>query len=92
VLKGWLEWGQGEFSYMAPEAGAICYARYRTDVNSSELAERARRDHDVLVVPGDQFSMDHFVRLGFGPPKDELIEALLRVSEAFGRPKRVRDP
>jgi hypothetical protein len=92
VLNGWLEWGRGEFGYTAPEAGAICYARYHSDVNSSELAERLRRDHDVLIVPGDQFTMDRFIRLGFGPPKAELIEALDRVSRAFGRPRRFRDP
>ena len=92
VLNGWLEWGRGEFGYTAPEAGAICYARYRSDGNSSELAERLRRDHDVLIVPGDQFTMDHFIRLGFGPPKAELIEALGRVSRAFGLPRRFRDP
>jgi len=92
LLSSWLEAGRGEFSYRAPDAGAICYARYRSPVNSSELAERLRRDHDVLIVPGDQFSMDHFIRLGFGPPRPDLIEALLRVREGFGRPRRFRDP
>jgi len=92
VLNGWLQWGRGEFSYTAPEAGAICFARYRSAVNSSELAERLRRDHDVLIVPGDQFTMDRFIRLGFGPPKAELIEALVLVSRGFGRPQRFRDP
>jgi aspartate/methionine/tyrosine aminotransferase len=83
VLDRWLSAAGGEFTYRAPDAGAICYARYRSAVNSSELAERLRRDHDVLIVPGDQFATDRFIRLGFGPPKPELEAALERVGKAF---------
>jgi hypothetical protein len=52
-------------------------------VNSSALAETLRVEHDVLVVPGDQFGMDRYLRLGFGPPAHELEEALARVALAF---------
>jgi aspartate/methionine/tyrosine aminotransferase len=85
VLDQWLAAARGEFTYRAPQAGAICYTRYRSAVNSSELAERLRRDHDVLIVPGDHFAMDGFVRLGFGPPAAELEAALARVARAFER-------
>ena len=82
-LERWLT-GQGEqFTYRAPDAGAICYARYRSGINSSALAERLRRGHDVLVVPGDQFGMDHFIRFGFGPLPDDLEAALARVATAL---------
>jgi aspartate/methionine/tyrosine aminotransferase len=87
VLDRWLSAGGDEFAYRPPEAGAICYTRYRSAVNSSELAERLRRVHDVLIVPGDQFLMDRFVRLGFGPPRAELEAALARVARAFERPR-----
>ncbi len=83
VLERWFRAQAGEFTYGASEAGAICYARYRAPVNSSALAERLRRDHSVLVVPGDQFGMDHFIRFGFGPPARELEEALEQVGAAF---------
>jgi aspartate/methionine/tyrosine aminotransferase len=79
VLERWLAAQNGEFAFRAPQAGAICYARYRSAVNSSELAERLRRDHDVLVVPGDHFGMDRFIRFGFGPPQADLEAALARV-------------
>ena len=52
-------------------------------LGSSALAEKLRVEKDVLVVPGDHFGMDGFLRLGFGPPQDELQEALARVGEAF---------
>jgi hypothetical protein len=38
---------------------------------------------DLLVVPGDHFGMDGYLRIGFGPPVGELEEALGRLAEAF---------
>ena len=83
VMERFLTAMDGEFTYRVPDAGAIVYARYRAGVNSSALAETLRRDHDVLIVPGDQFGMDRFVRLGFGPPAEDLEAALERVALAF---------
>lgn len=64
------------FTYTAPHAGAIVYARYQLPVNSSQLAERLRADHSVLIVPGDQFAMDGYVRIGYGLPHNDLERAL----------------
>jgi len=83
LVERWLAAQDGEFAFRAPDAGAIVWARYRSDVNSTALAESLRAEHDVLVVPGDQFGMDRWVRLGFGPPAAELEEALARVALAF---------
>jgi aspartate/methionine/tyrosine aminotransferase len=83
VLADWYVTMGGEFTSRAPDAGAISYARYRSDANSSVFAERLRRDFDVLVVPGDQFEMDRFIRFGFGLPRTDLEAALDRVATAF---------
>lgn len=83
TVSDWLEGHADLFSWRPPEAGAIAWVRYRADIGSAELAERLRRDHDVLVVPGDHFGMDGFIRLGFGLPRQELTEALGRVGSAF---------
>jgi aspartate/methionine/tyrosine aminotransferase len=83
TLERWLASFGDQFTFRAPDAGAICYARYRSGINSSALAERLRRGHDVLVVPGDQFGMDHFIRFGFGPPQADLEAGLGRVAEAL---------
>ncbi len=83
VLSDWMD-SQGErFSYRAPDAGAICYVGYHTNVNSSEFAEKLRTEMDLLVVPGDHFRMDGYLRLGFGLPIHELEEALGRLAKAF---------
>jgi aspartate/methionine/tyrosine aminotransferase len=83
VMKDWIESHGDFFSYRPPDAGAICYVRYHSDVNSSAFAEQVRTTKDVLVVPGDHFGMDRYLRLGFGNPRDELLEGLGRISEAF---------
>jgi len=83
VLEDWMSAQGGRFRYRRPDAGAICYTHYDASVNSSEFAERLRVDKSLLVVPGDHFGMDHFIRLGFGNPEDELIEGLGRIRDAF---------
>jgi len=88
VLEEWMAAQDGRFRYQAPDAGAICYTHYDTDVNSSAFAEKLRTEHSVLVVPGDHFGMDHYLRLGFGNPKDELLEGLARVRTAFDEVSR----
>jgi aspartate/methionine/tyrosine aminotransferase len=83
TLTEWLD-ARGElFRYTAPDAGAICWIRYDAPVSSSELAEKLRIEKDVLIVPGDHFGVDRCMRIGFGPPKEDLLTALGRVSDAF---------
>ena len=83
LLEEWMQAQEGRFRYRPPDAGAICFAHYDAPVNSSEFAEKLRVQKDVLVVPGDHFGTDEFVRIGFGNPAGELLEALERVGEAF---------
>lgn len=35
----------------------------------------------MLLVPGDHFEMDGYLRFGYGPEKDYLLKALARVEE-----------
>jgi aspartate/methionine/tyrosine aminotransferase len=78
-IEEWLKGRSEIFNYVAPRAGAIVYTRYNLDINSSALAQRLKDECSVLIVPGDHFNMDGYMRLGFGPPESELMEALERV-------------
>jgi aspartate/methionine/tyrosine aminotransferase len=80
ALTGWLDERPDLFSYQPPDAGAICYVRYSLNINSSDLAERLRSEKSVLVVPGDHFGMDHYLRVGFGNPSTELELGLERIA------------
>ena len=42
-----------------------------------------RAEKELLVVPGDHFGMDQYLRIGFGNPRDELLDGLGRISDAF---------
>lgn len=77
-LERWAR-SDGAFVYRPPDAGAICYMRYLHDIPSAELAERLRVEQDVLVVPGEHFGMDRFLRIGYGIRGDLLTRALDRV-------------
>ena len=83
LLSSWMDAQEDRFRYRPPDAGAICYTRYNASVNSTEFAETLRTEMDLLVVPGDHFGMDHYLRLGFGLPAAELEEALERMASTF---------
>jgi aspartate/methionine/tyrosine aminotransferase len=79
LIEGWLR-SAGGFEWIAPEAGAIVYVRYRHPINSTTLVTRLREEHGVLVVPGDHFGMDGYLRLGFGEPSEYNRAGLERLS------------
>ncbi|HJZ76546.1 MAG TPA: aminotransferase class I/II-fold pyridoxal phosphate-dependent enzyme [Vicinamibacterales bacterium] len=81
VMAEWLDAQAGLFSYAQPDAGAIVYVRYQHPVNSTDFVTRLRIDKGVLVVPGDHFGMDHYLRLGFGEAPEYLRAGLARVHE-----------
>jgi aspartate/methionine/tyrosine aminotransferase len=83
VVEAWMRDQEGRFRCRPPDAGAICYARYDAAINSTAFAEKLRVEKSVLVVPGDHFGMDRYVRIGFGNPTEELTEALGLVGDAF---------
>ena len=78
-----MEWvdGQDRLKTIVPKAGAFLMLSYEQDINSSELAERLRVEKSILVVPGDHFGMDGWLRVGFGDDTDTLRRGLDRLSE-----------
>ncbi len=79
LLVDWVAERGDAFSMVPPRAGAIAFLRYAMAENSTRLAERLRIEQDVLVVPGDHFGMDGYLRIGFGGPAEGLREALGRI-------------
>ena len=80
LVENWLR-ANGGFQWIAPEAGAILYVRYGHKVNSTELVNRLRQEKSVLIVPGDHFGMDGYLRLGFGESPDYINAGLGRVRD-----------
>jgi aspartate/methionine/tyrosine aminotransferase len=83
VLTGWLDAHGERFSYAPPEAGAIVYTRYHDAINSTTLVNRLREQKSVLIVPGDHFGMDGYLRIGFGSDTRYLRDGLDRLADLF---------
>jgi hypothetical protein len=81
LVAEWLASRGPEFSYAKPDAGAIVYVRYRTPINSTALVTRLRIERSVLIVPGDHFGMDGYLRIGFGEDEHYLRRALARIAD-----------
>jgi len=82
IIDGWLSEHAG-FSYAPPDAGAIVYTQYHHAINSTELVTRLRVEKSLLIVPGDHFGMDRYLRLGFGDDPEHLRQGLARFGEAI---------
>jgi hypothetical protein len=80
LVEDWLR-AAGGFHWIRPEAGAILYVRYDHAINSTVLVTRLREEKSVLVVPGDHFGMDGYLRLGFGEPPEYNRAGLDRLRE-----------
>lgn len=81
VLQEWMNSHPDSFSVTPPGAAAIAFVRYHFDINSTRFADRLRQEKSTLIVPGDHFGMDHFMRISFGLPHDYLVPALDRIHD-----------
>jgi aspartate/methionine/tyrosine aminotransferase len=79
ILRDWIAARAPLLSHVAPEAGAIALVRYQHAINSTHLIERLRDESSVLVVPGDHFEMDGYLRIGFGTDAAHLTASLERI-------------
>jgi aspartate/methionine/tyrosine aminotransferase len=83
IVASWIADRAPALSHVAPEAGAIAFVRYRHGVNSTALVERLRDERSVLVVPGDHFDRDGYLRIGFGSDPAALASALAHIGEVL---------
>jgi len=88
ILERWYEDHSDVFSYVKPKAGAISFAKYDMNVNSTVIAERLVKEESVLVIPGDHFLMDGHMRIGYGSNARHLETSLALVADLFNRMQR----
>lgn len=85
VIEAWLKRFGDTFTWHAPQAGAICFAKYRQRVAGPELVEKLRAEHGVLLVAGEHFGMPQYLRFGFGGELNHLQEALAETERGLKR-------
>lgn len=83
--EAWLAGCGHRFEWSTPDAGAFVFARYDLPIGSTALTTRLREEESVLVVPGDAFGMDGYLRLGIGERGDYVMEGLARFKALLDR-------
>ncbi len=83
ILMSWLEKQGGLFRCIPPQAGAIAFPHYDLDIGSKALVDRIRETKSVLIVPGDHFSMEGYLRIGYGEEREKLEKALALIEETI---------
>lgn len=80
-LQAWMVEQPGELALTLPKAGGMAFIRYHLDMNSTELTTRLREEKSVLVVAGDCYGLDGYLRIGFGAEPAYLHAGLERIGE-----------
>jgi len=83
VFQNWLDKRKHLFDFIPQKAGAMSFVRYHFDMNSTILTERLRKEKSLLIVAGDCFGMDNYLRLGIGSEKEYLLKGLQRLEEGL---------
>lgn len=79
IVTEWVAGLGAGFSFVAPQAGAICFMQYPGDYPSLELSERIRQRQNTLVVPGSYLGMEGYLRIWLGGKPEYLKEGLRRI-------------
>ncbi|MHA2357079.1 MAG: aminotransferase class I/II-fold pyridoxal phosphate-dependent enzyme, partial [Candidatus Thorarchaeota archaeon] len=66
------------FEYIPPQAAAICFPKHNLPISSLELVDRLLREKSLLIIPGEHFGMEKYLRIGFGYDSENLREGLSR--------------
>lgn len=85
LVDRWLRTSGLPFTWTLPDAGAFVFARYALPLSSTALVTRLREEESVLVVAGDHFGMDGYLRLGCGEDADYVAEGLNRLRAVMSR-------
>ena len=75
-LARWLDEHSDMFWLVPPQAAALAFVGYRRSINSSELALELIKQKSILMVPGDGFGVDLFLRISFDVPEAVLLAGL----------------
>jgi hypothetical protein len=85
LLAEWVAQHARWFTHRAPEAGAIAWLGWRGPGSADELARSVLEKRSVLIVPGSQFGMEKYLRIGFGGHAETLHSALARITDLLNQ-------
>lgn len=84
IIEKWVQKHSSIFSLISPKAGGFAFIKYDSSIlplKSKEFTSRLRDEKSVLIVGGDCFGMEYFVRIGIGSEPEYLRTGLGLISE-----------
>ncbi|MFO7245551.1 MAG: aminotransferase class I/II-fold pyridoxal phosphate-dependent enzyme [Thermaerobacter sp.] len=79
-IEVWMERHAGDFEWVAPRGGIVCFPRLRRTADSEAFCRGLMEQEGVLLVPGSAFEMPDRVRIGMGEDPGVVASGLERVS------------
>ena len=77
ALLAWVDEHRDHVSVVPPRAAAVAWLECSVPGGTDEMCRRLRDEMSVLIVPGSDFDMSSFIRIGYGCEPD-VLEAGLR--------------
>ena len=81
LLDSWVKAQSNNYSCRLPQAGGMAFVRYNMGINSTDLVHRMREQRSIMLLPGDCYGMDGYIRIGVGAPKSHLEAGLEQLAE-----------
>lgn len=80
VLDSWVQ-SESSISYVKPRAGTTAFLHYDHDVPSREFCRRLVEMNGTLLVPGECFDMENYLRIGYAFDPEVLTRGLEGISD-----------
>lgn len=84
ILDQWIE-NDPLVSYIRPAVVSTSFVKIAVDMPMEDFCLQLLQEHGVLLVPGNRFDRDGYVRLGYACEKETLIKGLEMLSQFLRR-------
>lgn len=85
-MEDWMNEQVINMSCAPPQAAAIAWIKYEHEINSTDLAMKlVHANPSVLIVPGDHFGIDHYLRISFGLEEEYLKKGLEAITQVINQ-------
>ncbi|NQJ69354.1 aminotransferase [Streptococcus suis] len=84
ILDQWIE-EEPLVSYIRPAVVSTSFVKIAVEMPMEDFCLQLLQEHGVLLVPGNRFDRDGYVRLGFACEQETLIKGLEKLSQFLRR-------
>jgi aspartate/methionine/tyrosine aminotransferase len=82
AFREWVNTFGDFFTFKEPQAGPICFLKYKSEIPSLDIAQRMLKNRSTLIVPGSHFGLEGYIRIWLaGKNRAQWEEALGRIGE-----------